>query len=149
MASRTVNPNVNDNTINLSKFRGPVRPCPMCRPGDELLRGMQSCRLCLGNRFVAKCLNCDGTGMYSGRSPWDGGRSEQSSTCDKCGGQGVFPAKRPADWPDEEVASAAAVPSSVPVAETEDVNRATLKAVLPPPPSMQSGTVLPGGVVVK
>jgi len=98
--------NVNENTMDLTKHRGPVQPCPVCTTLSDAakLDAMSSgkaCSLCFNRRFVAYCLNCGGTGQYRGRTIWDGGRSEYASTCTPCGGTGVFPVARPADWSDK------------------------------------------------
>ena len=41
--------------------------------------------------YVAVCLNCDGTGLHTAKSVWDG-KSDHTSTCNLCGGRGLFPA---------------------------------------------------------
>jgi uncharacterized UBP type Zn finger protein len=96
---------INDNTMNLAQYRGEVRACPLCsnRTPNAALDALTSgkvCKLCLGHKFVAICLNCGGTGQCKGRSVWDGGRSEHTSTCMPCGGSGVFPVNRPENWAD-------------------------------------------------
>jgi len=106
---------INDNSLDLSKYRGQVKRCPLCgnrTPNAALdaLTSGKSCKLCFGKMFVATCLNCDGTGQFKGRTVWDGGRSEHTSVCTPCGGSGVFPVKQPADWQDD-----AATPAGGPV----------------------------------
>jgi hypothetical protein len=92
---------INDNTVNLQQYKGAIKPCPLCAqltPDaalDALTRG-RACRLCFDKKWVAVCLNCDGTGQYKGKTVWDGGRSDHTSTCTPCGGNGVFPANKPA-----------------------------------------------------
>lgn len=94
---------INDNSININQYKGLVEPCPLCyrhTPDaalDALMSG-KSCRLCFGKTFIAHCLNCHSTGLFTGGSVWDGGRSQHTSTCGPCGGNGVFPAPKPADW---------------------------------------------------
>jgi len=145
---------INDNSLDLSKYRGEVRRCPQCGslpPGARLdaLTSGRACKLCLGREFVSVCLNCDGTGIYSGRTVWDGGRSEHRSTCTPCGGSGVFPVKRPTDWADKPAPESAvpveskSVPASAPAPFRPDPTK------LPPPLTMNSGVMLPGGAVVK
>lgn len=143
---------VNSNTVNLADYRGTIKPCPLCyarTPAAKLEAAMtgKACRMCMGHEFVAKCKNCGGTGQYTGRTVWDGGRSEHKSTCTPCGGTGVFPVRKPKDWKDpdpepaqEEKSAAPPPPPAPPVPQS---------ITLPPPVTMNSGTVLPGGVVVK
>ena len=94
---------INDNTISLQQYKGEIRPCPLCSARtpnaalDALTSG-RACKLCMGHSYVAMCNNCEGTGIYKGRTIWDGGRSEQSSTCTPCGGSGVFATRKPYDW---------------------------------------------------
>lgn len=94
---------INENSMNLDKYRGPVDPCPLCysRTPNAALDAMmsgKSCRLCFGKGFIAHCLNCHSTGQHTTGSIWDGGRSSHTSVCAPCGGNGVFPASKPADW---------------------------------------------------
>jgi len=94
---------INDNSMNLAKYRGEVKPCPLCtnRPPNAALDAMLSgkaCRLCKGHGFVAMCTNCNGTGIYQGTTVWDGGLNPHQSTCNPCGGAGVFAVRKPADW---------------------------------------------------
>lgn len=112
-----VHRSVDPNAIDLSKFRGAVERCPQCfvpkqvvREGkkvtivmaDELRLSGTTCRLCMDQRFVAKCTNCDGTGKYNGKTVWDGGQNDHVTTCNPCGGAGFFPTKKPKDWQDGE-----------------------------------------------
>lgn len=85
---------INNNTMDLAQFRGPVRKCPFCLPDQIALRS--ACSKCFGQGFIAHCLNCDGTGQFKGASVWDGGRSSHTSTCTPCGGLGFFPHRGPA-----------------------------------------------------
>lgn len=100
---------VNDNAINLADYKGTVKPCPICSTRtksaamDTLMSG-RACKVCLGHGYVADCKNCGGTGLYKGRTVWDGGRSEHTSTCTPCGGQGVFATKKPDNWVEPPVA---------------------------------------------
>ena len=96
---------INDNNLDLGKYRGEVRRCPLCgsRTPSAAVDAMTSgraCRMCFGHGFVAVCTNCAGTGQYKGTSVWDGGRSEHTSTCTPCGGQGVYATRKPASWVD-------------------------------------------------
>jgi hypothetical protein len=105
---------INDNTVNLQQYKGEVKPCPLCsgRTPDAALDALTSgraCKLCFGKQFVAMCLNCDGTGQFRGRTVWDGGRSEHTSTCTPCGGSGVFPASKPPSVPKSIEVTAPAV----------------------------------------
>jgi hypothetical protein len=108
---------INSNEINLQSYKGPIRACPLCsnRPPnaalDALLSG-KACSLCLGHKFVSTCLNCDGTGVYKGRTVWDGGKSEHSSTCTPCGGKGVYATKKPDDWQEPAPVEAKVVESN-------------------------------------
>jgi hypothetical protein len=88
---------INNNFVNVSNYRGPVRLCEHChRPNtpDALL---EFCKFCLAQRYLATCLKCDGDGMIKGIAPWDG-KSEYKSPCDICGGSGCLPAKKPSNW---------------------------------------------------
>jgi hypothetical protein len=89
---------VNDNTINMSEHRGEVEPCKFCRKEETLLG--RACGWCFGSGYTAKCLNCDGTGLETAGSVWDGGKSKHSSTCNICGGKGMLPARK-ADYKGE------------------------------------------------
>jgi len=94
---------INDNTINLAKYRGKISRCPHCTP-ERLLNDPngRSCTTCLGHGFVAKCTNCDGTGLYKGSaSAFGGGDVPHNSACNVCGATGFFAVRRPADWTDE------------------------------------------------
>lgn len=112
---------INDNTLDLSKYRGEVRKCPLCSgqtPSavmDALTSG-RACKLCLGQKFVAMCKNCDGTGQFKGSTVWDGGRSQHMSTCTPCGGKGVYPVRKPKDWVDQPVPTAETKKETVAVA---------------------------------
>ena len=85
---------VNDNYIEISKYRGSVRVCEHCdRPNVPAdLRGF--CQFCLSRRFLATCLKCDGKGMITETAPWDG-TTKHSSVCEICGGSGSLPANKP------------------------------------------------------
>lgn len=90
---------INSNTVNLAQYRGTITRCPMCNIGTTM-QG-RSCKLCFDRKFVARCLRCNGTGLQTQGSIWDGGRTEHRSTCGACGGSGYFPVNRPKDWKDE------------------------------------------------
>jgi hypothetical protein len=142
---------INDNSLDLSKYRGKISPCPVCSKRSdaakvEALMAAKACKTCFGQGFVAACTNCKGTGMFSGSTVWDGGRSEHRSTCPPCGGAGMFPIKKPVDWVDETV------PVEVEGEGTVHVPASAVPAAprnLPPPITMGSGTILHGGVAVK
>lgn len=109
---------VNDNTMHLERYRGTVRRCPHCNlssrskdksdaiAADRMALG-RACGTCLGRGFVADCLNCEATGMYKGSAAaFGGGDHLHASTCNYCGGTGMFAVNRPADWKDEPPAPA-------------------------------------------
>ena len=87
------------NFIDLSQYKGPVSRCNQCNV-EQRMSG-RSCTRCLDRGFVAKCLACDGKGLRTMGSVWDGGQSQYTSPCGICGGKGVFPASKPKDWVDE------------------------------------------------
>jgi len=143
---------INDNSLDLSKYRGTVSPCPVCNKRSdaakmESLMSAKACKTCFGQGFVAACTNCGGTGMFSGSTVWDGGRSEHKSTCTPCGGAGMFPTKKPADWVDK-VDETVEVKGDE-VAAVPDSAVPSMPRNLPPPITMGSGTILHGGVAVK
>jgi hypothetical protein len=93
--------NVNNNDISLDRFKGEIKPCPLCSnrtPSAALdaLTSGRACTMCMGQGSIAMCTNCEGTGSYKGRTIWDGGRNEHASTCTPCGGKGCFPSRIPA-----------------------------------------------------
>lgn len=90
---------INDNTINLSRFKGPIKRCPLCNVENTMMG--RSCTLCFDKKFVAECLNCHHTGLQKLPAVWDGGASTHESPCPSCGGSGYFPALKPKDWKDE------------------------------------------------
>ena len=77
------------NSINLADYKGDIRVCPFCKPLDRL--SGRACNQCMSRGYVAVCLNCDGTGLHTAKSVWDG-KSDHTSTCNLCGGRGLFPA---------------------------------------------------------
>lgn len=87
---------INDNSMDLSKYKGAVVACPFCPPITDQLTTRAACTKCLGHRFISLCLNCDHTGQYKGSTIWDGGKNAHTSTCSPCGGTGFFPARGPA-----------------------------------------------------
>lgn len=91
---------LNENTMDLSQFKGEVIRCPECRTpmGAQLAANRTACKVCMNRGFIAKCTNCDATGLYKGKSVWDGGRSDHASVCTPCGGSGSFPVNKPKDW---------------------------------------------------
>jgi hypothetical protein len=100
---------INDNYVNVARYRGPIRPCEFCRNATLPLALRAHCKFCLTNGYVAQCLKCDGTGTIKGIAPWDNS-SEHGSTCDICGGTGVLPAREP----ETVTAAAALTPISAP-----------------------------------
>jgi len=82
---------VHDNTIPVSRYRGVVSPCRLCKP-EEVLLGT-ACTACMGNGYTALCLNCNGTGSETMDAVW-GSKTKHSSTCNICGGKGVLPARK-------------------------------------------------------
>ena len=89
---------INDNHINVAKYRGPVTKCPHC--SNATLPGpLQTfCKFCFTRGYIAQCLKCDGSGMISAKDPW-GSNSDQGSTCDICGGAGCLPSPKPEEIP--------------------------------------------------
>ena len=143
--------NVNSNEINLAQYKGEVKPCPLCGQRSrsaavELILSGKACVLCMDQKFVAICTNCDGSGIFRGRTVWDGGRSEHSSTCSPCGGKGVFPTRRPKDWVDRPSPPSPPEQGTITAASDPIAN---IPPQLPPPITMSSGTIMPGGVAVK
>lgn len=108
---------INDNSIKLDRYKGKVRRCPHCTP-ERILNDPQgrACLTCLNRGFVADCLNCEATGMYKGSAAaFGGGDHLHASTCNYCGGKGVFPVNKPTDWKDDPTAAAPQLPiASVP-----------------------------------
>jgi hypothetical protein len=83
---------VNENHVDVAKYRGAIRECEFCANARLALPLRTHCKFCLTNGYLAKCLNCDGTGNCSGIAPWDG-KSEHKSVCAICGGTGTLPAR--------------------------------------------------------
>jgi hypothetical protein len=86
---------IQENSMDLSQYKGPVSLCCYCKPEETLLG--RSCQWCMAQRYLATCLNCKGSGKTTSGSVWDGGRSQYTAVCGPCGGKGVFPA-READY---------------------------------------------------
>jgi len=82
---------INDNSMDLRQYKGPVRVCEFCKPEATLLG--QACPWCFAQGYLAMCLNCNGTGKHTEGAVWDGGKSSHTSTCTPCGGKGVYPAR--------------------------------------------------------
>lgn len=95
---------VQENSMDLSQYKGTIRKCEYCR-SEEVLLG-RACTWCLGNFFLAHCTHCNGSGKVTSGSVWDGGRSNYTATCHPCGGKGVYPA-READYNRQQAAMAA------------------------------------------
>lgn len=86
---------INENHVDVARYRGPVRKCEFCKNADLPLPLRTPCKFCLTRGYVAQCLNCDGTGSKVLPAVWDGGVSEHGATCEICGGIGVLPAMKP------------------------------------------------------
>lgn len=86
---------VQENSMDLSQHKGPIRICEFCKPEEQLLG--RSCQWCMAQGHLATCLNCRGQGKTTSGSVWDGGRSQYTAVCGICGGKGIFPA-READY---------------------------------------------------
>lgn len=86
---------VQENSMDLSQYKGVIRVCEFCKPEETLLG--RSCQWCMAQGYLAHCLHCAGSGKVTSGSVWDGGRSNYTSVCGPCGGKGVFPA-READY---------------------------------------------------
>lgn len=85
---------INDNHIDVAKYRGPIRVCEHCG-NSKLPPPLKTyCKFCLVSGYIAQCLKCDGEGMVGSVAPWDG-KSEYKSVCDICGGTGSLSAKEP------------------------------------------------------
>lgn len=104
---------INSNTIDLSKYRGTITRCPHCsfaaKPNADSIVAERitlgkACATCLGHGFVARCINCDGTGLFKGSAmAFGGGDVPHTSACNYCGASGYFAVRQPANWVDEEV----------------------------------------------
>lgn len=86
----------------IKKYHGQVRlcTCDTYRHPEKL--GERACHFCYGHGFVAECTACDGKGSID--VPVNGGDASlgvMSSTCIKCGSNGCYGVKKPADWVDE------------------------------------------------
>lgn len=114
---------VNSNEINMAECKGTVRPCPYCKK-EDILSG-RACAWCLSQRYVADCLKCDGTGLNHGRSVWDGGKSSHQSTCNYCGGKGMFPARAKDYAPPVTVAELEAMTGQESRGTSEEIPEAT------------------------
>lgn len=86
---------VNENSMDLSQYKGPIRTCEFCSPEQTILG--RSCQWCMAQGYLAHCLHCNGSGKVTSGSVWDGGRSNYTAVCSPCGGKGVYPA-READY---------------------------------------------------
>lgn len=106
---------INNNSINMNDFKGDIKRCPYCVPkrtGNKdiddanllaALSNTNACKWCMSHRFISICTNCNGTGKFSGSTIWDGGKHPHTSTCNPCCGQGMYPARKPADWVEPEL----------------------------------------------
>jgi DnaJ-class molecular chaperone len=113
---------INDNTLNLAKYKGRIHRCPHCNFSNqsrtdalkmEMLTLGKACATCMGRGFVADCLNCEATGMYKGSAAaFGGGDHMHASTCNYCGGTGMFAVNQPENWKDEPPVAAQEVLAS-------------------------------------
>ena len=129
----TRNP-VNSNEINMAECKGVVRPCPYCKK-EDILSG-RACAWCLSQRYVADCLKCDGTGLNHGRSIWDGGKSSHQSTCNYCGGKGMFPARAKDYAPPVTVAELEAVTAQIEAGAAVDEDKVAADVEQPSAPTI-------------
>lgn len=83
--SRAADPN----HIDLAQYRGEITVCPFCKPAARL-NGLH-CDRCMDRGYIAKCTNCDATGVSTSAAVWDGGKTSHSATCTPCGGTGSYP----------------------------------------------------------
>jgi len=107
---------INDNTLDLRKYRGKISRCPQCALGNrpsavadavraERMTLGRACTVCLGRGFVAICTNCGGDGIYKGSAAaFGGGDVPHHSACNPCGSTGYFAVNQPADWKDDDEA---------------------------------------------
>ena len=86
---------VQENSMDLSQYKGTIRVCEFCKPEETLLG--RSCQWCMAQGYLAHCIHCNGSGKVTSGSIWDGGRSNYTAACNPCGGKGVYPA-READY---------------------------------------------------
>ena len=114
---------VQENHVDVKRYRGPVRVCEFCSNATLPLPLRTNCKFCLTRGYVAQCLNCDGTGSKTLAAVWDGGASEHSATCAICGGTGVLPATKPeADQKEQEKKAAESKAPAVKEKEVKDQN---------------------------
>jgi hypothetical protein len=119
---------INDNSLDLSRYRGKITRCPVCQPVNkskeqtdavrmERITLGKACLVCLGRGFVAICKNCGGDGIYKGSaSAFGGGDVPHHSTCNPCSGTGMFAVNQPADWKDDTPVAAQEVVAPAPAA---------------------------------
>src|SRR5271154_5180945 len=94
---------INNNVVEVAKFRGPVRICEFCRNAALPDPLKTFCKYCVTNGYVATCLKCDGEGMVGAIAPWMASagpvrpEAMMKSVCDICGGHGVLPARKPVE----------------------------------------------------
>lgn len=98
----------NSNDLDITKAKGPVTTCRMCKNAGLPLALRTYCKFCLTSGYVHLCLPCNGSGKVGAKDAWGGG-SIHRSTCNTCGGIGLIPAREPK----EEAPVVAAVPGEV------------------------------------
>lgn len=81
---------------DISKFHGQVRKCTCGKADNPAKESMRCCSFCFDRGFVAECTSCDGKGQVMEKMA--GGPGTMKSTCNACGGVGVFAVNRPEDW---------------------------------------------------
>ena len=77
---------------SIQSRKGVIVKCHACKNADLPLPKRVSCKFCLTNGYVAKCLPCHGSGTTVSVAAWDG-VSKHGSTCNSCGGLGTIPAR--------------------------------------------------------
>ena len=82
--------------MSITQFHGVVKKCSCHNPEVP-----SYCGICLSRGYLATCLACSGTGLV--KAPTFGTSGTMNSTCDKCGGKGVFPVKKPEGWIPEDL----------------------------------------------
>jgi hypothetical protein len=112
---------INNNTIQMSQYKGQIKRCPFCTPKQtgnkeiddrnllEAMSNTAACKWCMSQRFVSICLNCNGTGKYNGKTIWDGGQHDHVTSCNPCASRGMYPARKPADWVEPPLVAKSAV----------------------------------------
>ena len=84
---------------NISQYHGDIRLCECGIVEHPEKQGDQACRFCFGRGFVAQCKACHGKGKNEvAVNGNDKSLGVMSSTCNPCGGIGVYGVNKPADW---------------------------------------------------